>query len=174
MIRLNIVTNLIFKVIFVLLFYLVWQNSNNYILLNNTLVYFYIATAIFSIIINRLSLNYKKEDKNDGLINTIKRFRFIILIIPIIEYIYFARANKYITIFGIILVFVIIIFKTIKLKISTKDITKFKLLNTLSNNAFLIESINIIGFSLILNSYYSFISLILLFYISYKINNKNK
>src|SRR6056297_1096789 len=109
MIKLNIITNLIFKVIFVLLFYLVWQNSNNYILLNNTLVYFYIATAIFSIIINRLSLNYKKEDNNDGFINTIKRFRFIILTIPIIEYIYFARANKYITIFGIILVFVIII-----------------------------------------------------------------
>jgi len=125
MIKLNIITNLIFKVIFVLLFYLVWQNSNNYILLNNTLVYFYIATAIFSIIINRLSLNYKKEDNNDGFINTIKRFRFITLTIPIIEYIYFARANKYITIFGIILVFVIIIFKTISLKISKKDITKF-------------------------------------------------
>jgi hypothetical protein len=170
MIRLNIITNLIFKVIFILLFYLVWQNSSNYIFINNTLVYFYIAIAIFSIIINRLSLNYKKEDNTDKSLNIIKRFRFIILSIPIMEYIYFARTNKYITIFGIILVFGIIIFKTINSKVSTKDITKFKLLNTLSNNAFLLESINIIGFSLILNSYYSFISLILLFYITYKIN----
>ena len=171
----NIFTNLIVKVIFIILFYLVWQNSSNYIWINNTLLYFYLATAIFSIIIDRLSLYYKNENNNNSPIKIFKRFRFIILTIPVIEYIYYARANKYITTIGIILVFGVIIFKTINSKISIKEISNLKLFNILSNRAYLLEIINIIAFSLILNSYYSLFSLIIIFYITNKIyKNNNK
>jgi len=122
MIKLNIITNLAAKIIFFILFYIFWQNgSQNNILINNSLIYFYLAAAIFAVILDRIFLYYKKEQSNNSSINIIKRFRFIIFLIPLIEYLYFARINKYITVLGIILLFGVIIFKIVDGKINIKS-----------------------------------------------------
>ncbi|MGM0446317.1 MAG: hypothetical protein ACQEQH_07890 [Bacillota bacterium] len=167
----NIITNLAVKIIFFMLFYIVWQNSSqNNILINNSLIYFYLAAAIFAVIIDRIFLYYKTEKNDDSSINIIKRFRFIILLIPLIEYIYFIRSNKYITVLGIIIVFGVIIFNIIK---SKTDI-KIELLNIFSSEVLIGELIKIIGFTLILNAYYSTVLAIIFIFLRFKIKTKKE
>lgn len=173
MIKLNIITNLALKIIFFILFYIVWQNSSqNNILINDSLIYFYLAAAIFSVIIDRIFLYYKKAKNNVSTHYIIKSFRFIILLIPLIEYIYFARINKYITVLGIVLVFSVIIFKIIESKTNIKNNANIKLLNKLPSKVPIGEIIKIIGFTLILNAYYSTLLAIIFSFLTF--NNKTK
>jgi len=168
---LSLIINLAAKILILLLFYFSWQNLEQAGLrLNQNLVYFYLIMVILSLIVDKFFFKGQSSEnkKQDKMLSTLLSISwFTALIIPILEYSYFIRSNKIISIVGIIIVFIGIIIRGLSIKylgeyfskdVETWDnhiLVKDGLYKYIRHPAYLGNILQIIGFPLILNSYYS-------------------
>jgi len=166
-----LIINLAAKILILLLFYFSWQNLEQAGLrLNQNLVYFYLIMVILSLIVDKFFFKGQSSEnkKQDKMLSTLLSISwFTALIIPILEYSYFIRSNKIISIVGIIIVFIGIIIRGLSIKylgeyfskdVETWDnhiLVKDGLYKYIRHPAYLGNILQIIGFPLILNSYYS-------------------
>jgi len=166
-----LIINLAAKILILLLFYFYWQNLEQAGLrLNQNLVYFYLIMVILSLIVDKFFFKGQSSEnkKQDKMLSTLLSISwFTALIIPILEYSYFIRSNKIISIVGIIIVFIGIIIRGLSIKylgeyfskdVETWDnhiLVKDGLYKYIRHPAYLGNILQIIGFPLILNSYYS-------------------
>ncbi len=167
----SLIINLAAKILILLLFYFSWQNLEQAGLrLNQNLVYFYLIMVILSLIVDKFFFKGQSSEnkKQDKMLSTLLSISwFTALIIPILEYSYFIRSNKIISIVGIIIVFIGIIIRGLSIKylgeyfskdVETWDnhiLVKDGLYKYIRHPAYLGNILQIIGFPLILNSYYS-------------------
>ena len=181
---LTLVINIISKIIILILFYFAWQNieqvgSN----LNENLIYFYLILVMLSLLVDKFFYKGKASEgdvKYKKLSALISIAWFGSLIIPIMEYSYFIRSNSYISTLAIIIVFIGIIIRGFSIKYLGKyfsrEVQTWKehkliekgLYKYIRHPAYLGNIIQIIGFPLILNSYYSLLVSVLTVYLFLK------
>ena len=180
----NLAINVIARIFILALFFFTWQNFEQAsIQLNQNLVYFYLILVILSFIIDKFF--YKGQPSNNkkgfNLLSTLISITwFSALIIPIMEYSYFIRNNNIITITAIIIVFIGIIIRGLSIKylgkyfsreVETWDdhtLIKDGIYKYIRHPAYLGNILQIIGFPLILNSYYSLALSALMIYLFLK------
>lgn len=141
-------------------------------MLNQNLVYFYLILVVLSLIIDKFFFKgqVNEKEKQDKALSTLLSISwFSALIIPILEYSYFIRNNSVISTLGIIIVFIGIIIRGLSIKylgkyfsrdVETRNnhtLIKEGLYKYIRHPAYLGNILQIIGFPLILNSYYSLI-----------------
>ncbi len=180
----SLVINLLSKVLILVLFYFSWQNLEQAGLkLNQNLVYFYLIMVVLSLIVDKFffkgqTSENKKEDKVLSTLLSVSWFSA--LIIPILEYSYFIRSNSVISTFGIIVVFIGIIIRGLSIKylgkyfsrhVETWDnhtLVRAGLYKYIRHPAYLGNILQIIGFPLILNTYYSLVLSVITVYLFLK------
>ena len=175
----NYLINILSKVGIIILFYYAWQNIERVSNINQNLIYFYLIMVILSLIIDKFFFKGKKTEnkKTHQTLSTIISITwFGALIVPLIEYSYFLRSNKYLTILGITTVFVGIIIRGLSIKYLgqyfSRDIETWSKHNVVDSGfyryirhpAYLGNIIQILGFPLILNAYYSLILSVLVIF----------
>ena len=180
----SLAINLLSKVLILVLFYFSWQNLEQVGLkLNQNLVYFYLIMVVLSLIVDKFffkgqASENKKEDKVLSTLLSVSWFSA--LIIPILEYSYFIRSNSVISTFGIIVVFIGIIIRGLSIKYLGKyfsrdvetwhnhTLVRSGLYKYIRHPAYLGNILQIIGFPLILNSYYSLVLSVITVYLFLK------
>ncbi len=166
----NYLINILSKIAIIVLFYFAWQNIESVSNINQNLIYFYLIMVILSLLIDKFFFKGKKSENQKAhktLSTIISISWFSALIVPLIEYSYFLRSNNYITILSIITVFMGVIIRGFSIKYLGKyfsrDIETWSkhhvvdrgLYKYIRHPAYLGNIIQILGFPLILNAYYS-------------------
>lgn len=167
----------IIKIIIIILFLYTWRQVQiNWKSLSNLYIFLYFTLIIFSLLSDKYFYQGQRSENNKRHEITsyfLSLTWFSTLIIPVLEYVYVNRYNLFLTILGLIF----IIFGTVIRGIAIKKLGKFfsrdvenwenqKIVKTgiykyIRHPAYTGNVLQIIGFPLILNSYYSlFLSLI--------------
>ncbi|MFO7815209.1 MAG: isoprenylcysteine carboxylmethyltransferase family protein [Halanaerobiales bacterium] len=168
----NYLINILSKIAIIILFYFAWQNIEGISNINQNLIYFYLIMVILTLFVDKFFFKGKKTEhkKTHRPLSTIISISwFSALIVPLIEYPYLLRSHNYITIIGIITVFIGVIIRGLSIRYLgqyfSRDIETWSehnliddgLYNFIRHPAYLGNMIQIIGFPLILNAYYSLI-----------------
>ncbi len=168
----NYLINILSKIAIIFLFYVGWQNIDGMSNINQNLIYFYLIMVILSLFVDKFFFKGKNSENKKSyrpLSTIISISWFSALLVPLIEYSYLLRNHNYITIIGIIIVFIGIIIRGLSIKYLGKyfsrDIETWAQHNVIDNGlykfirhpAYLGNIIQILGFPMILNAYYSLI-----------------
>lgn len=163
--------NIFTKLFILLLFFYTWsiveENEGN---LNRVLIYLYIILLVTSTISDRYFYRGRKSENNKKYEKTsyfISLTWFVSLIVPVLEYAYIMRHNIIITIIGVLLVLIGIAVRGIAIKTlgeyfsrdvetwSDQEIVRSGIYKYIRHPAYAGNILQIIGFPLILNSYFS-------------------